>query len=291
MRFKMANGCSFKRDYSSWGIPMCSPKDEIISVFTIIANNLTCCCRVLSHVNVSVRHTPYRPTSTCSCTGWHTTTNFSENVLKGNIIQREIWFHRLSPYSEWFLYHWEHDRATLKWRTRIMLNFLGEWDENQKKMISKHFSIFWQETLLEQLVHLNKRDAMYKSYTASSIGWVFGTPWWWMVENGGLSASGHHLGWPHFPFPPYWMRSLPREVTSQETENEVIPDGDRKRKGPPSVLDDVCRTLRLLKNVLQTSASPMTHHDLVAHVFQRYSEIRSDDVWFILLGILEASDR
>ena len=60
-----------------------------------------------------------------------------------------------------------------------------------------------------------------------------------MVENGGLSASGHHLGWPHFPFPPYWMRSLPREVTSQETENEVIPDGDRKRKGrhfPPSTI-------------------------------------------------------
>ena len=62
----------------------------------------------------------------------------------------------------------------------------------------------------------------------SSLGRLFGPPWWWMVENGGVSASGHHLGWPHFRF--------------LANGNEVIQDGDRKRKGrhfPPSTTKGV----------------------------------------------------
>ena len=43
----------------------------------------------------------------------------------------------------------------------------------------------------------------------------FSTPIEVEVENGGPSASGRHLGWPHL----------------RETGNEVIQDGDRKRKG------------------------------------------------------------
>ena len=33
----------------------------------------------------------------------------------------------------------------------------------------------------------------------SSIGYFFGSPFRCAVQNGGPSASGRHLGWPHFP--------------------------------------------------------------------------------------------
>ena len=109
-----------------------------------------------------------------------------------------------------------------------------------------------------------------------------------------LISRFRHIGWGHFhgkwPHRKRKMRSS-QMVTGSGKAAIFHHPPPWCSKNPPSVLDDVCRTLRLLKNVLQTSASPMTHHDLVTHVFQRYSEIRSDDVWFILLGILEASDR
>ena len=35
---------------------------------------------------------------------------------------------------------------------------------------------------------------------ASSIGRPFRSPLWWWWKNGGPSASGRHLGWPHFRF-------------------------------------------------------------------------------------------
>ena len=50
----------------------------------------------------------------------------------------------------------------------------------------------------------------YPSVNQSSIGYFFGSPLRCAVQNGGPSASGRHLGWPH---------------------SEVIQDGDRKRKG------------------------------------------------------------
>ena len=34
----------------------------------------------------------------------------------------------------------------------------------------------------------------------SSIGRPFRSPLWWWWKNGGPSASGRHLGWPHFRF-------------------------------------------------------------------------------------------
>ena len=35
---------------------------------------------------------------------------------------------------------------------------------------------------------------------SSSIGRPFRSPLWWWWKNGGPSASGRHLGWPHFRF-------------------------------------------------------------------------------------------
>ena len=49
----------------------------------------------------------------------------------------------------------------------------------------------------------------------SSIGGVFRSSLRSAEQDGGLSASGRHLGWPHFPRKWKW----------------VIQDGDRKRKG------------------------------------------------------------
>ena len=70
----------------------------------------------------------------------------------------------------------------------------------------------------------------------SSIGRVFRSPLWRVEENGGPSASGRHLGWPHFRFPQ--MRS-PKMATGSGRAAIFLHPPQQGSKNAPQVLDDV----------------------------------------------------
>ena len=70
----------------------------------------------------------------------------------------------------------------------------------------------------------------------SSIGRVFRSPLRSEEENGGPSASGGHLGWPHFRFPQ--MRS-PKMATGSGRAAIFLLTPQWGSKNAPQVLDDV----------------------------------------------------
>ena len=70
----------------------------------------------------------------------------------------------------------------------------------------------------------------------SSIGRVFRSLLWRVEENGGPSASGRHLGWPHFRFPQ--MRS-PKMATGSGRAAIFLHPPQQGSKNAPQVLDDV----------------------------------------------------
>ena len=70
----------------------------------------------------------------------------------------------------------------------------------------------------------------------SSIGRVFRPPLRSEEENGGPSASGGHLGWPHFRFPQ--MRS-PKMATGSGGAAIFLLTPQWGSKNAPQVLDDV----------------------------------------------------
>ena len=124
----------------------------------------------------------------------------------------------------------------------------------------------------------------------SSFGRTNGAPLRWRWQDGGSSASGRHLGWPHFRFP--WGHFLGSGHPRWRPEAELPPSCHLHLNGAPFVLPmswmtSVGRLHRSL-NVLQTSASHETsradHRE--SKFFQRHSEIPYDDVWlfFWLLG-------
>ena len=134
----------------------------------------------------------------------------------------------------------------------------------------------------------------------SSFGRTNGAPLRWRWQDGGSSASGRHLGWPHFRFP--WghflgSRKWPHGKRKWghprwRPEAELPPSCHLHLNGAPFVLPmswmtSVGRLHRSL-NVLQTSASHETsradHRE--SKFFQRHTEIPYDDVWlfFWLLG-------
>ena len=134
----------------------------------------------------------------------------------------------------------------------------------------------------------------------SSFGRTNGAPLRWRWQDGGSSASGRHLGWPHFRFP--WghflgSRKWPHGKRKWghprwRPEAELPPSCHLHLNGAPFVLPmswmtSVGRLHRSL-NVLQMSASHETsradHRE--SKFFQRHTEIPYDDVWlfFWLLG-------
>ena len=74
------------------------------------------------------------------------------------------------------------------------------------------------------------------SMQISSIGRVFRSPLWRVEENGGPSASGRHLWWPHFRFPQ--MRS-PKMATGSGRAAIFLHPPQQGSKNAPQVLDDV----------------------------------------------------
>ena len=93
-----------------------------------------------------------------------------------------------------------------------------------------------------------------------------------------------HIGWGHFhgkwPHRKRKMRSS-QMVTGSGKAAIFHHPPPWCSKNPPSVLDDVCRTLRLLKNVLQTSASP---HDSARPGHTCFSEILWNTFWWRLIN-------
>ena len=89
----------------------------------------------------------------------------------------------------------------------LPINFYSKNDHSWSSNILK--CVFWifDNDPLEfshKKIRLNPEQIMKQLKQSvvnmSSLGRLFGSLWWWMVENGGLSASGRHLGWPHFRF-------------------------------------------------------------------------------------------
>ena len=81
----------------------------------------------------------------------------------------------------------------------------------------------------------------YANY--SSIGRVFRPPLRRAAQNGGPSASGRHLGWPHFRFPQ--MRSS-KMATGSGRAAILRRAPQWGSKNPPQVLDDVISDLAIL---------------------------------------------
>ena len=77
----------------------------------------------------------------------------------------------------------------------------------------------------------------------SSIGRVFRSPLRSEEENGGPSASGGHLGWPHFRFPQ--MRS-PKMATGSGGAAIFLLTPQWGSKNAPQVLDDVISEAAIL---------------------------------------------
>ena len=84
----------------------------------------------------------------------------------------------------------------------------------------------------------NNKCDIHSSISAriSSIGRVFRSPLRSEEENGGPSASGGHLGWPHFRFPQ--MRS-PKMATGSGRAAIFLLTPQWGSKNAPQVLDDV----------------------------------------------------
>ena len=80
------------------------------------------------------------------------------------------------------------------------------------------------------------REIRNHRWPKSSIGRVFRSLLWRVEENGGPSASGRHLGWPHFRFPQ--MRS-PKMATGSGRAAIFLHPPQQGSKNAPQVLDDV----------------------------------------------------